>query len=139
MQRKPKSEQSRAEPKQKNMQKNADVQPNVNDDVQPDVNGDVQPDASQAGNNVVASQASSCVVDTSQIGLSQVQAKQKKGRKLEMKMRKRYSERIKLKCFQKLIICLGSSSDQPITSTEHDEGTSTHEKRAHIHDSKLGV
>ncbi|KAI5434588.1 hypothetical protein KIW84_021428 [Lathyrus oleraceus] len=88
--RKPKLEQARAELKQKNMQKNVnvqpdvhvDVQPNVNVDLQLDVHGDVHLDASQADNkvdvdnNVVAdknvspSQASSCVVDISQIGLS---------------------------------------------------------------------
>ncbi|KAI5427561.1 hypothetical protein KIW84_032821 [Lathyrus oleraceus] len=56
--------------------------------------GDVQPDASQAhnkvdvdnnvvaDNNVVENQASSCVADTSQIGLSQVQAKQKRGKSM---------------------------------------------------------
>ncbi|CAL5215228.1 unnamed protein product [Lathyrus oleraceus] len=82
--RKPKSEQARVEPKQKNVHYNAHVQPNVHVDVQldvhsdmlPDVHGDVQPDTSQAGNkvdadnkfvvddNVATSQASSCVVDT---------------------------------------------------------------------------
>lgn len=83
------------------MQKNIDVQPNVNDDVHPNFHGDVKPDASQDDNkvdayknvvtynNVAASQASSCVVDTSYISLSQVQAKQKNGRKLVMKMKKR--------------------------------------------------
>ncbi|KAI5445504.1 hypothetical protein KIW84_013655 [Lathyrus oleraceus] len=88
-----------------------DVQSNasqVNDDVQPDaiqVNDDVQPDASQVNNDVHPdnrvdiSQASSCVVDISRIGLSQVQAKEKKGSKPIMKMRKRQSERIKLRCF----------------------------------------
>ncbi|KAI5438926.1 hypothetical protein KIW84_024594 [Lathyrus oleraceus] len=48
-----------------------------------------KPNASQADNNVVAdnnivaSHASSCVVDTSHIGLSKIQAKQKKGRNLK--------------------------------------------------------
>lgn len=60
---------------------NVDVKPDVHGYVQPDVHGDMQPDASQADNkvdidnNVAASQVSSCVVDTSKIGLSQVQAK----------------------------------------------------------------
>lgn len=83
MQRKPKSEQARVEPKQKNVQHNADVQPYVNADVHPYVHGDMLPyvyvdvqlDASHADNNVAASQTSSCVVDRSQIGLSQAQAK----------------------------------------------------------------
>lgn len=54
-------------------------------------------------------------------------------------MRKRQSERIKLRCFQKSIIGQGSSSDQPITVIENDEGTSTQGKRSHGHDSKFGV
>ncbi|KAL5071657.1 hypothetical protein RYX36_022544 [Vicia faba] len=69
MQRKPKSKQDRAEPKEKNMKKkNDDVQPDVHTDVEPDVHANVQPDvhtdvwpnfivdiqadASQAKNNV---------------------------------------------------------------------------------------
>lgn len=50
------------------MQKNVDVQPDVNVDVQPDIHGEMHHDASQADNNVVAynnvvaSQAISCVV-----------------------------------------------------------------------------
>lgn len=74
-----------------------------------------------------------------QIGLSQVQVKQNKGKILVMKMRKRQSERIKLRCFQKPILGQGTSSYQLITETEHNEGTSTWGKNAHGHDSKLGV
>lgn len=54
-------------------------------------------------------------------------------------MRIRVSERLKLKCFQKLITGQGSTSDQPITLTEHDEGTSPQRKSAYGPYSKLGV
>lgn len=54
-------------------------------------------------------------------------------------MRKRQSERIKLRCFQKTIIVHDSSSDQSTTLTKHDECTSTQGKSAHGHDSKLDM
>lgn len=54
-------------------------------------------------------------------------------------MRKNASERLKLKCFQKPVTGQSSTFDQPITLTEHDEGTSTHGKSAYGPDSKLRV
>lgn len=54
-------------------------------------------------------------------------------------MRKKVSERLKLKCFQKPITGQGSTSDQPTTLTEHDEGTSTQGTSAYGPDLKLGV